>query len=603
MATIYKRTRKAPVPPGSEIVTRKGQLFAVWNRGKRQRRAPLTADGKAVLLESPGYCIEYFDHNGQRKKKSTRCTDRDAVVRLAAELEKNAMLRRDGLVDPIQERFACEGRRPLTEHLADYERFLADKGDSEKHISETMRSIRRVLVLCGANVAADLAGPAVMKVIGQLRESGSSPRTCNAYLTAVKGLTRWLWRHKRTVDDSLCTLAHHNEEADRRHVRRELDAEEIGRILATVERRTEPFHNLAGPDRAMVYRLALGTGFRANELRSLTPESFELNSPTPVVIVAAAYSKHRREDRQPIHRDLANVLRSWLADKPAGQPVFGRLPNGTARMLRGDLAAARRAWLDDAPTEGARKAREKTDFLKYQNSAGEVADFHSTRHTYISGIVAGGASVKTAQELARHSDPKLTIGRYSHARHKDLVSALDSLPGNKPAVQRAAAQPEEAPSPANPMEGQTETQTDNPHQRMWAQKWAHSDGEGWQNMAKNTPREDARTPQERSKEKETGDSLQVESPARFRQSLATAGEERRARDSNPQPVARHLISSQAANRSRTLHWGDTRCSQDGGLRRIPRKTHRLEGRNQSDHSDIVFDGMDCSFPARCWRPL
>ena len=27
---------------------------------------------------------------------------------------------------------------------------------------------------------------------------------------------------------------------------------------------------------------------------------------------------------------------------------------------------------------------------------------------------------------------------------------------------------------------------------------------------------------------------------------------RRARDSNPQPVARHLISSQAANRSRTL---------------------------------------------------
>lgn len=29
---------------------------------------------------------------------------------------------------------------------------------------------------------------------------------------------------------------------------------------------------------------------------------------------------------------------------------------------------------------------------------------------------------------------------------------------------------------------------------------------------------------------------------------------RRARDSNPQPVARHLISSQAANHSLTLHW-------------------------------------------------
>jgi hypothetical protein len=31
-------------------------------------------------------------------------------------------------------------------------------------------------------------------------------------------------------------------------------------------------------------------------------------------------------------------------------------------------------------------------------------DFHAQRHTYISGIVAGGkASVKTCQELARHS--------------------------------------------------------------------------------------------------------------------------------------------------------------------------------------------------------
>jgi len=43
--------------------------------------------------------------------------------------------------------------------------------------------------------------------------------------------------------------------------------------------------------------------------------------------------------------------------------------------------------------------------------------------------VAGGASVKVAQELARHSTPTLTIGRYSHTRLHDLAAALDSLPG------------------------------------------------------------------------------------------------------------------------------------------------------------------------------
>ena len=84
------------------------------------------------------------------------------------------------------------------------------------------------------------------------------------------------------------------------------------------------------------------------------------------------------------------------------------------------------------PRKPEREAREKSDFLAYRNAAGEVADFHATRHTYVSGIVAGGASVKTCQELARHSSPSLTIGRYSHARLHDLQGALDALPSVPP---------------------------------------------------------------------------------------------------------------------------------------------------------------------------
>jgi len=41
----------------------------------------------------------------------------------------------------------------------------------------------------------------------------------------------------------------------------------------------------------MLYHLAAGTGFRANELRSLTPESFDLDANTPTVTVQAAYSR------------------------------------------------------------------------------------------------------------------------------------------------------------------------------------------------------------------------------------------------------------------------------------------------------------------------
>ena len=146
-------------------------------------------------------------------------------------------------------------------------------------------------------------------------------------------------------------------------------------------------------------------------------------------MVAAAYSKRRRKDCQPIRADLAAMLRDWLAGKAATGRVFALLPNDTARMLRADLKAARQAWIDEA-AEGSpeRRQREQSDFLKYQNAAGEIADFHSTRHTYISVIVNSGANVKTAQELARHSTPVLTIGKYAHARKKDLSEALNALP-------------------------------------------------------------------------------------------------------------------------------------------------------------------------------
>ena len=62
---------------------------------------------------------------------------------------------------------------------------------------------------------------------------------------------------------------------------------------------------------------------------------------------------------------------------------------------------------------------------------GRVADFHATRHTFISGIVAGNASIKVAQELARHSTSRLTVDRYCHTTTHEVVDALDALPEPK----------------------------------------------------------------------------------------------------------------------------------------------------------------------------
>ena len=57
-----------------------------------------------------------------------------------------------------------------------------------------------------------------------------------------------------------------------------------------------------------------------------------------------------------------------------------------------------------------------------------MANFYALRHTYISRLVQSGANIKVAQELARHSTPTLTLGRYAHVQLVDQTRALDALP-------------------------------------------------------------------------------------------------------------------------------------------------------------------------------
>jgi hypothetical protein len=165
MATIYRRTERRALPEGAEIVERKGRRSAIWTDSAGRHRARVSKDGKAIIIERPGYEIQYFDENGRRRKESVRCADADTARQIAAEREKAVLLRKRGIIDPTQERFAAEGRRTLTEHLEDFRHFLTDKGNSVDHVSDTMRYVDRIVEMCGAQLAADLTGPAVMKAV------------------------------------------------------------------------------------------------------------------------------------------------------------------------------------------------------------------------------------------------------------------------------------------------------------------------------------------------------------------------------------------------------------------------------------------------------
>jgi hypothetical protein len=134
-------------------------------------------------------------------------------------------------------------------------------------------------------------------------------------------------------------------------------------------------------------------------------------------------------DVQEIRRDLANRLRLWLADRSAAQRLWpGVWWKRSADMRRGDLGAARKAWISEAgPDADERKRREQSDFLTYRDDAGRVFDFHSFRHEYISELVRSGANLKVLEDLARHSKLEL-VDRYAHVRSHNKLAALDALP-------------------------------------------------------------------------------------------------------------------------------------------------------------------------------
>jgi hypothetical protein len=78
------------------------------------------SDGKSAT-----YFIGYTDAYGKRRTKKG-FTDKRSTIELAAALERKAMLRREGLVDPTAERLA-EERAPETANPGENRGYDADR--------------------------------------------------------------------------------------------------------------------------------------------------------------------------------------------------------------------------------------------------------------------------------------------------------------------------------------------------------------------------------------------------------------------------------------------------------------------------------------------
>ena len=389
--------------------TKGNVLYDVRDGKKAPRRVPvLNRDGKPVLAESRKWYVEYKDANGRVRRKAGY-TDRKATEQLAAELERTAEHVRSGYRPKEHEHLA----RPLSEHLADWREALKAKGTSDRQVQQVHNRAKRIVDTCGFVVWGDVQAAKVQKALAEMRKDteekrGISAQTSNWYLQAAKAFCEWLVMENRAPENPLAYLEGLNVRTDRRHDRRALTPDECVRLLATTAKGPTRW-KMTGPERAMLYRVALESGLRAGEARTLTVCACRLEDDPPVLVVRAAYSKHRREDSQPIPPGLAEALKGLVAGRAADDRVFPNMPvrQHTAKMLRADL--------EDAG-------------IPYRDDAGLVADYHALRHTFISNLARGGVHPKVAMDLARHGDVNLTMARYSHTVVADRAEALAALP-------------------------------------------------------------------------------------------------------------------------------------------------------------------------------
>ena len=167
-------------------------------------------------------------------------------------------------------------------------------------------------------------------------------------------------------------------------------------------------HGLTGHERTLVYRLALGTGLRYNEIYTLERKNIVTTGDAPCVAIYAKNAKNRKPDTIPLTEDLTKDLEQYFNNNLAMPHIraFRLWQNSGAPMLKEDLKSAG---------------------IEFKTEEG-VVDFHSLRHTFGTLLAKSGVMPQIVQKLMRHCDINLTLKYYTHLLHSDKAKALDKLP-------------------------------------------------------------------------------------------------------------------------------------------------------------------------------
>jgi len=332
-----------------------------------------------------------FNPHERMTERSLKTRDKEIAQKRLNELARQMERETEGLATPTKMKQAAQ--LPLGKHLRHYLVAREAEWTSEKHAQASRDRLKKLIRECNWNKLSDIDSFSFT----QWRSKQTlTPKTLNEYLSVLNQFMEWLFENGFIETNEIAKIKRIKARGRVSFTRRAFTIEEIIRLLNTVKNK---------PNRNAVYLAAIYTGLRRAELESLEWGDVMINSNPPHLAVRASTTKNGKNAHIPLHPEVINALIEIKPKNPKlNKPVF-RVPS--IEIFKGDL---KRAGIEYVDERGAR------------------ADFHALRKTFGTFMHVAGVSPRTAQELMRHSDIKLTTQIYTDANLLPTADAINRLP-------------------------------------------------------------------------------------------------------------------------------------------------------------------------------
>jgi len=394
---IYRR-RTSKIPESLKVHKGRNGFYVLQN----SKALPVGQNSKGEwMVLSPSYYVK-LTVDGRQKEYCTHASDSNEALIWVHQF----------LANPKNNPQCTNRTHSLAELISGYLVDLSTHA-GKGHVQAVKTRLNRLANELKWKSPIDLKVPQINSWSKNAVEAGESHRNINTHIHAYRAFGSWANENYESKI-KVTGLTTYQEDLDQRRNRRALTPAEFERLLATLRGLGE-----AGRTRAVVYTFAARTGLRRAEIAALDVNQIHLTE-SPYVGLKAKQSKNKKANDLPLDSELVDLLKSYLGDRSTGK-LFRAVPR--IRTFDQDLKRA-----------GIQKRNEQDQTL----------DFHSLRTSFVTWLLASGANPRAVQELARHSDLKLTTKTYCSAEQLPTRQTLSGLPSFAPKI--APDQEQNAPS-------------------------------------------------------------------------------------------------------------------------------------------------------------